>query len=385
MKLKIVIAILIILVLVRGCSHYKPSHASHSAQRVVTVQPAASQQNALYYAGVIEPFKSTVVTSPADGVVESMAFHYGDTVAAGQLLFIINSEKFQSDYKTALTQYLKAKNDYEGGRNQLKQGQFLHDNQLISDDDFKARQTNFYSAQLSFLQTKDTLAVLLKQLDVKEVNLYDLSIADIDKIDTAMHLQEGAQKLHIKAPVAGMVLLPVKTEANAQKKLLSGDAVKQGDLLGLVADKSGFSIRINVNELDINQIKLGQKVRVTGSAFPEDVLEGEVTGIDHQAEVNSSGSPSFAVEVTIPQLTLAQQTEIHVGMSAKVEVNVDEESHLSVPIVAVKEKNGSAYVSRLNPKTKRYEDVAIRTGKTSAADVVVLDNLQPGDQIAYFD
>ncbi len=53
-----------------------------------------------------------MITSPCDGVIESLAFHYGDAVKQNQLLFVLSSEKFQTDYKAALTQYLKAKTDF---------------------------------------------------------------------------------------------------------------------------------------------------------------------------------------------------------------------------------------------------------------------------------
>src|SRR5688572_16350826 len=76
-------------------------------QEVITVR-SKPLETSLYYSGTVQPFKSIVVISPAEGVVQDSQFHYGDIVKPGQLLFTISSEKFQTDYKNALMQYLKS-------------------------------------------------------------------------------------------------------------------------------------------------------------------------------------------------------------------------------------------------------------------------------------
>ncbi len=124
------------------------------------------------------------------------------------------------------------------------------------------------------------------------------------------------------------------------KKLIKGDAIKQGDVLAIIGDIEGISVQIKVNELTINQIKLGQPVKVTGIAFPDYILDGKITRIDKQGEASNGGLPTFSAEVVVPHLTEAEKKEIHVGMSAKVEINIEEDKQIMVPITAVKEKNG---------------------------------------------
>jgi multidrug efflux pump subunit AcrA (membrane-fusion protein) len=342
--------------------------------------------SSLYYAGSIEPLKAVPVISPADGVIESMAFHYGDVVAPGQLLFMINSEKFQSDYKTALVQYVKARSEMSNNQNQLYQGEFLHKNKLISDDEYNIRKNNFYNAQLAFVQAKDTLGKTLQQLDMPGVNLYDLSISDSEKINKALHMQTDKQKLRIIARSAGVILSPSSHDSSGtEKKMGKGEEVKQGDVLAQIGDSKGVSVRIAVNEFDISQIKVGQSVKVTGAAFPDHVLAGTITGIDHQAHANQSGIPSFSAEVVVPVLTPAEQQSIYVGMSAKVEVSVEDAAQLTVPLRAVTEKSGEAYVMLQDRKSGKLHEQRVKTGKTSASDVVIAEGLQAGDKIAVLD
>lgn len=346
---------------------------------IVTIQPQ-SLSNSLYYSGTIQPLRSIVVATPADGVIIDMPFQYGEKVKAGQLLFMISSAKFLSDYKAALMAYIKAKNEYNNAQTQLNEGKFLHKNLLISDDEFKTKKSNYYANRLALLQAKDALEALLSQSDIKNINFDALTIADVDKINQALHLQTSSENLRILAPASGVVLSPSKSDED-NKKINKGDAIKQNDALAVIGDMDGLTVRIKVNELTVNQLRVGQKVQVTGIAFPDQVLEGEIKQVDRQGESSGGGLPSFPVQVVVPKLSLEQQKSIHVGMSAKVEIKIDEESRIMVPIVAIDEKNGLSYVKVFDEKTRKTRNVAIKTGKTTMDSVAVLAGLQSGDKI----
>lgn len=333
-----------------------------------------------YYSGTIQPLKTYVIPSPADGVIVDMPFQYGEPVKSGQLLFQISSVKFMADYKSALMAYVKAKSEFNNGQGQLKEAQFLHHHQLISDDEFKMKQSSFYAAQLAMLQAKDALEVLIHQLDIKDINLYDLTIADVDKIAQAIHSRGDNESLRIITPVSGVVLAPSKNE-DENKKLNKGDVIKQGDVLAVIGDMNGVALHIKVNELTVNQLKSGQKVTVTGVAFADHLLHGVIDRVDRQAESSSNGMPMFSVQIKVPTLTTEQQRQIHVGMSAKIEIKVEEDPRVSVPILALQEKEGASYVKIYDKKTNKLKMLAVKTGKTTISDVEILAGLNKGDQI----
>jgi HlyD family secretion protein len=358
-----------------SCSDKEKINGSHIA--AVTSNEFS---HTLYFAGTIQPIKTTVVTSPVDGVIVDMPFQYGEAVKTDALLFQISSAKFLTDYKTALMQYIKAKSDYTTNKTFLSEATFLHKNQLISDDDFKMKQSNYYAAQLTLLQAKDTLEILLHQLNIKDLDPYNLTIADVDKITKAMHMRMNAENLRLLSPADGIVLSPIKNETD-QKKIMKGDAIKQGDVLAVIGDMNGVSVRIKVNELTVNQLKPGQKIKVTGIAFADETLQGEIVRVDRQGETSGGGFPTFNVEVSVLKLTEAQQQMIHAGMSAKVQIDIQQASQMLVPITAVNEINGESFVKQMDEQTGKTREVAIRTGKTTIDSVVVLSGLNPGDQI----
>ena len=363
------------------CAHHKNTKPSNKNTTItVTSAPLTST---LYYSGIIQPLTTVVVTTPADGVINDLSFHYGDEIKSGQLLFSISSDKFQNDYKTALMQYIKAKTDVINSESQMREGQFLHKNQLISDDDFKAKQTNYYNAELAMVQAKDTLDNMLKNIDLHGANLYDLKIENICKITQLLHNQTGVQQIHIFAPTHGIVLLPSKEDGSdgELKKIAKGDQVKQGDLLAVIGDVSGLTIRISVSEFNVNQLKVGQKVRVTGNAFPDFTLDGEISAINRQGEISQGSLPTFPVEVIVPKLSAAEQAVIHMGMSAKVAIETGGSPVITVPIQAIIQKNGDTYVNVKDKKTGAVREVAVKTGQTTIDSVVIESNLAVGDKI----
>jgi HlyD family secretion protein len=341
---------------------------------------ARSLSSTLFYSGSIQPLRNLVIPSPVDGVVIEMPLQYGEKVEAGQLLIMLSSAKFLTDYKAALMQYIKAKSDLDSSKVQLSEGEFLHKNLLISDDDFKLKKANYFSNRLMLLQAKDALEILLQQMDIKDIDLYTLTITDIDKIDQAMHLQKKSENLRILSPASGVLLGTTKSDDDS-KKIAKGDVVKQGDVLAVIGDMTGVSVRIKVNELTVNQLHTGQKVTVSGIAFPEHVLDGKISRVDRQAESAGSGIPSFVVEVAVPTLTKVQQELIHVGMSAKVEISLNDEARIMVPITAILEKNGGAFIKTYDPQTKQIKEIAVQTGKSTPDAVAIISGLKAGDKI----
>lgn len=271
----------------------KSSHPTQTQLLSVQTEQAVSE---LYYTGTIQPARATVIPSPADGVILDRLVQYGDHVKAGEVLFVLSSPKFSSEYKAALLAYVKAKQDFTTSQSQLDESTFLHKHELISEDDFKSKQASFYATQLGLLQAKDVLTQLMQQLGMQAGDLYQLSINDIDKLTLAMQGQKQAASINIVANSDGVMLSPTRGEDD-HKKWVKGDIIKQGDVLAMIGDMQALSVRIKVNELTINQLKMGQAVKVTGVAFPEHTLTGKIATLSAVvlpvATRNSSARPFF--------------------------------------------------------------------------------------------
>ena len=146
---------------------------------------------------------------------------------------------------------------------------------------------------------------------------------------------------------------------------------------------SGLSVTLDVNEVDINQLQSGQKATITGSAFPGITLQGYVEHIEKQASSKNSNLPTFTTHITIPQLTAEQAQVIHVGMSAKIKINLEENDVIMIPIKAVFQENGQSKVKVKNELTNQIDSIPVITGKTNLSEVSIEQGLRPGDVIVF--
>jgi len=68
-------------------------------------------------------------------------------------------------------------------------------------------------------------------------------------------------------------------------------------------------------------------------------------------------------------------------MSAKVEIDIEGERQIMVPITAVADNNGISSVKLYDEKSGNTHNVNVETGKTTADAVVILSGLKVGDKI----
>jgi HlyD family secretion protein len=334
-----------------------------------------------YFNGIVKPLSEVHVTSPVEAVVEKKLFRYGQAVKEGELLVTINSSKLETDYHSALLGYLKARDQLTTAKTKFVGTEELMKYELISKMDFDTEKQTLGNLQFDFLQAQLKLDELAKRGMSFKI---DPSLKDINEIEKALRRDVKIQE--IKAPKAGIVLFPTKADDASREGtgIAAGSQVKQGQVLLIIGDLSGITTEIQVTEMDIHQIKVGQKVTVTGPAFPDMRLDGKIAVVGSQAKATSGGAgspPTFVVEVVIPVVTPEQRKKIHVGMSAKVGLTLEYPAAILLPLHAVIEKYGEPYVKILDPKTQKTKEVRVKTGKTTLTDVVIESGVAAGDKI----
>lgn len=380
---KIILFLVSVSLLSLVACHHKDKTASTPQEKTVKVSQQDHNEH-LYFNGILTPLNIHTINATVDGTVEEQGFHYGDTVTKGQLLFKIRSSALEKDFHSSLVDYLKARQAYEERHRKFVGTKKLWELQFIAANEFYSDRNELEEAHTNLVQSEYSLQQILNmqgnKIDFKTIELK--TPAEIDKM-----LAQRKDELFIKSPKSGIALTPDKQLGNNETvdTLKPGSTVKVGQPLLSIGDMSGLRIFLKVNEINVNQIKVGQAVTVTGAAFPGITLHGTVTTINTQADSQSNALPSFPITVTIPTLTPEQQKVIHVGMSAKVTITLAHPKEILIPIAAVNHHDNKEWVQRTNPQTGYPEPVAITTGKTTATQVAVEQGLQPGDRIVYTD
>lgn len=360
-----------------GCD----THAKNkSKEPIILVQQqiiAAPQ----IFLGAIKPLKMINMSAPTDGTITAVNVHLGQTVKKQDLIMVLNSAKFAKDYQQALLTYLKTKSDYSAQVKKFQGTQELWTNGLIARNDYDSQQAELANSYAMLMQQQSDLKKFLspEALTKKQFDLQDK--AEIN----ALFTQQNAT-VNIYAATDGVVLAPLKSASNNNQDSMNlpviGTLVKEGDSLLNLGNMTGYIVTVNISQMDIGSVKMGQKAIVTGDAFSAN-LSGYVSQVSIQAKTDGSsgfsGMPTFPVDITIPHLPTLVDNPIRLGMSAKVSLIAPINSTLSIPISAVLIKNGQSFVMRqVHNKRQR---TPITTGLTSLDQVQVLSGLNSGDAI----
>ncbi|NLY43285.1 MAG: HlyD family efflux transporter periplasmic adaptor subunit [Clostridiaceae bacterium] len=155
--------------------------------------------------------------------------------------------------------------------------------------------------------------------------------------DQELSLEAQLKQLNdynIVSPIDGTVITK-----NAKVGDNINNAGNSNNVLMTIADLSKMIFTISVDELDIANVKLGQKVRVTADALPGEEFEGEITNIPAEG-TSQNGVTTYPVEVTI-----ASPGDLKPGMNVNAEIVVQsKENVLLLPVAAVTKMNNKYFV-----------------------------------------
>jgi len=342
---------------------------------------AKSLKNDLYFSGTLKPLHVFNVPTPADGFIAQKNFKYGQTIAKGKSLIKLNSNKLINDYNQALANYLTAKDKFMRSQAKIKGSKKLLGMGIISRDEFEQDKSSVNTDHLSFLQSLYNLENTSTTDEVSFKDIKKLSLTDISKIEQAIKLRYNY--LNVVAPHDGVALLPAQSGKENQDAAVNvGDQVKLGQVIVTIGDLSGVSVDISIPEINIDKVKRGDAVTITGVAFPNQELQGYIKSIDSQAAKNeSAGLPTFPAVIAVPRLTQQQKDLIRVGMSAKIKVHLQTDNILAVPIDAIIEKQGKNFVKKI--VAGKIEETPVQIGASNIDKVIIKSGLHAGDKIIY--
>ncbi len=212
------------------------------------------------------------------------------------------------------------------------------------------------------------VALAQGQLDIAQRD-YDNAVAGLpNSAEARVAAAEAALKLAaIEAPFDGVV-----TDAFP----LAGDQVTTGGVAFQLDNLSQLLVDVQVSEVDINRVEVGQTAVITFDAAPEREYQGNVTGVALAGTIDS-GVVNFRVTV---ELTDPDEF-VHPAMTAAVNIVVTElHDVLLVPNRAVRVQDGQrvVYVMREGVMTP----VEITLGASSETFSELLSGeLHEGDTI----
>lgn len=192
------------------------------------------------------------------------------------------------------------------------------------------------------------------------------------------NMQDTMNKYTITAPISGTII---------EKSAKLGDAITSGTTLCTIYDLSYLEMQINVDELQISSLSVGQKVQITADAVQNKTYIGTVTRVSMKGNA-SGGTTTYPVSIQIDDID-----GLRPGMNANAEIVVAEASNaLTVPNAAII-RGSYVLVTKDSPSASNadpsmdspdgYVYVPVQTGVSDDSYTQILSGLTENDTIAY--
>ena len=186
----------------------------------------------------------------------------------------------------------------------------------------------------------------------------------------------------IDAPISGTI---VDKKVKAGDKLSANDAAMQN--LCTIYDMSYLELKLNVDELKIRSLKVGQEVEITADAVPGETYKGTISSI-LVAGTTANGSTSYPVTVRIDEMG-----DLLPGMNASAKITTASvKDVLALPnaalvrgsyVLVTKDSPSAANAEASMTAPDGYVYVKVTTGISDDDYIEVKSGLQEGDTIAY--
>lgn len=201
----------------------------------------------------------------------------------------------------------------------------------------------------------------------------DLTIARAQVKQAQLNVLQAENALanaRLIAPIDGVV---------SQVNIKVGEIANNARPAVVLSDLSQFKMKVLVDEIDVRQVEVGQRVRLSVDALPGAEITGKVTDI---SPIASNINNVVAYEVTV----VPDETEqpLRAGMSATAIITTaDVDDVILAPnrLITVDRNTGEAYVFKMvNGEPVRQQ---VELGLRNERESQILAGLQNGDQIAF--
>lgn len=211
------------------------------------------------------------------------------------------------------------------------------------------------------------------QAEVRRSDVLQAKAATVRNRVSLQNAQVQLQSTTVVAPRDGVV---------TQKYLEEGTIIPpgtstfaQGTSLVQISDVTQLFVECAVDEADVSNVKVGQKVRIVADAYRGQTFSGEVTRVNPAAKTDNNVT---SVKVRVRVLGGAK-VQILPGMNATCEfLTLDRKGVLLVPTQALKD-DGTVRVKGKDPKKPESRKVEI--GETGNDSVEIKSGLKEGDEV----
>jgi len=300
--------------------------------------------------GKIQPEVEVKIAPEVSGEIVEIPVKEGQLVHRGALLLKIKPDSYQAQVEAQLAGLNSARSATVRNRAEVEKADIdykrsvsLFNKGLLSESDRKSAETNYNMAKAAL-----------------EASQFDAQRAE----GALRQMRDSLSKTIIYSPMDGTISsLPSRVGER-----VVGTIQFAGTEVMRIANLGAMEARVNVNENDIVNVKIGDTARISVDAYPDRQLRGSVREIASTAQTRNAGSQeevtNFEVKISIPD----PPVPLRPGMSTTADIETATvQDAVVVPIQSVTVRSTE---SKLSPEEREKNEAKQQAGdKDNRADV----------------
>lgn len=373
--------------LLPSCGFFAPSEAqtgrpgkSADPDQPIAVETSRAKTGtltaALEYSGTTQPQQQVALRAQTAGVVVDVGVDVGDWVQQGQVLARIDGGLLTARVNEAQAEL------------SVRRSEVAETEVAIADSQAIAAQAKATRDQAKI--DADRLRTLADQgaISQQAAEAAELALINAEQTVKSTQAQVSARQ-QVIAAAAGRVNAQQATVDEAQEQLAwvnlqaqlpatvltrliePGDYVQVGATLLELGDLSTLKVTVQVSELDLGQLTIGQPAQIRLDAFPDlDTISGSITRISPVADATSR---LITVEITMTN----PDGRIGSGLLARVRFAPPGDNPVVVPASALENgtEDNTIFVIEQKNETTTVVARSVKVGQASQGQIEILSGL----------
>jgi HlyD family secretion protein len=299
--------------------------------------------------GKIQPEVEVKISPEVAGEITDLPVEDGKTVKKGDLLMKIKPDSYkalveqqQAAISGAKAMNLQAKATLSKTEQDLKRAQDLFTKKMIAESEFTAAQA-----------ARDVAA-----------STYESTLHEIERAEAgSSQARDQLSKTTIYSPINGTVTV---LNSKLGERVVATNQFAGTEVMR-VADLSSMEARVDVNENDVVNVKIGDKAIVTIDAYGERKFHGTVVQIANTGKTSGAGTQEEVTNFEVKTRIDDNDVQLRPGLSCTAEIETNKvDNVVAVPMQSVTIRTGDSNLSPEEIEKKKLKQAATDKGDNAA-------------------